>query len=177
MQQLISTLLHYGGDAARTGDLFGNKNWMASFKSTIARGLQGAVNVYTQHKPVLREIIDKATKNKLLDTEYPILSGSKDRASDVIVFIVGGLTYEEALTAHEFNAAPDEIAVVLGGTSMLNSKQYVDRAHCGSDAIRVSPRCGSRGRFIAELGRLRDARGSSSTSTSSSSSSSSRSRP
>jgi hypothetical protein len=76
-QQLISTLLRYGGSAARTGDLFGNKNWMASFKSTITRGMQGAVNVYTQHKPLLRELIDKAIKGKLLDAEYPILHGAK----------------------------------------------------------------------------------------------------
>jgi len=40
----------------------------------------------------------------------------------VIVFIVGGVTYEEALTVHMLNrSAPGGVRVVLGGTSVHNT--------------------------------------------------------
>jgi len=40
----------------------------------------------------------------------------------VIVFIVGGATYEEALTVHALNrSAPGGVRVVLGGTTVHNT--------------------------------------------------------
>lgn len=42
----------------------------------------------------------------------------------VIVFIIGGATYEEALTAHNFNSA--SCRVVLGGTTIHNSESFLN---------------------------------------------------
>ena len=40
----------------------------------------------------------------------------------MVVFIVGGVTYEEALTVHMLNrSAPGGVRVVLGGTTVHNT--------------------------------------------------------
>ena len=107
----------------RAGDLFGNKSWLAKAKRGIKKGLQGATNVYTQHKPLLAEQLDDISKGKLSDIEFPAMGGNigSDRPSDVIVFFVGGTTYEESLTVHEFNTSEVNLPVVLGGTTVHNS--------------------------------------------------------
>jgi vacuolar protein sorting-associated protein 45 len=44
----------------------------------------------------------------------------------VIVFIIGGVTYEEALTVHEMNTNDPKLHIVLGGTYIHNSKRWID---------------------------------------------------
>lgn len=43
----------------------------------------------------------------------------------MIIFIVGGTTYEEARAVSLQNATNSGIRFILGGTSVLNSKRYV----------------------------------------------------
>jgi vacuolar protein sorting-associated protein 45 len=88
----------------------------------------------TQHKPVLLETLDLLKRNKLpseaFDTEVPKgVDAPKDgKASseprEVIVFILGGVTYEESMTVAELNKA-GPMKVVLGGTSVLNSASFI----------------------------------------------------
>lgn len=47
------------------------------------------------------------------------------RPQDVIVFIVGGTTYEEARIVSLQNATNSGIRFILGGSAILNSKRYV----------------------------------------------------
>lgn len=44
------------------------------------------------------------------------------RPQDVIVFIIGGCTYEEALAVYQVNRTTPGVRVVLGGTTVHNSK-------------------------------------------------------
>ena len=90
--ELIRAVLQYGGTVQRTGDLFGNKS-LFSRASTMAKGLKGVDNVYTQHQPMLVNTLSDISKGKLKESDYPYLGtalSSKDRVHDVIVFIVGG---------------------------------------------------------------------------------------
>lgn len=48
-----------------------------------------------------------------------------DRPQDVIVFIVGGTTYEEARVVSLQNATNSGVRFILGGSAILNSKRYV----------------------------------------------------
>lgn len=41
--------------------------------------LQGVENIYTQHTPLLKEIIEDIMKGKLKETSYPYLSGTQLR--------------------------------------------------------------------------------------------------
>jgi len=47
------------------------------------------------------------------------------RPQDVVVFIVGGVTYEEALTVHTFNRTTPGVRIVLGGTTVHNTQRLV----------------------------------------------------
>jgi vacuolar protein sorting-associated protein 45 len=100
-------------------------------------------NVFTQHKPRLHTILDSLFKNQLSESMYPFYSlTSREIPRDVIVFIVGGATYEEALTVHKFNLNQEDNtptglqgtssvqtkrdrSVVLGGSTVLNSKMFL----------------------------------------------------
>ena len=42
------------------------------------------------------------------------------RPQDIIVFIIGGTTYEEALAVHQLNKATPGVRIVLGGTAIHN---------------------------------------------------------
>ena len=47
------------------------------------------------------------------------------RPQDVIVFIVGGATYAEALAVAQLNRATQGVRIVLGGTNIHNFQRWV----------------------------------------------------
>jgi hypothetical protein len=53
-------------------------------------------------------------------------AGSPDARRDIVVFIVGGCTYEEAAAVAAFNASSANTHVVLGGSCIHNATTFVD---------------------------------------------------
>ena len=45
------------------------------------------------------------------------------RPQDIMVFIIGGATYEEALTVYNLNRTTPGVRIVLGGTTVHNTKR------------------------------------------------------
>lgn len=45
------------------------------------------------------------------------------RPQDIIVFVIGGATYEEALTVYNLNRSTPGVRIVLGGTTVHNTKR------------------------------------------------------
>ncbi|GAM24344.1 hypothetical protein SAMD00019534_075190 [Acytostelium subglobosum LB1] len=135
-QQLIGLLLTLRDLASknqREGDLFGTKNILKFMNGVVKRGLQGVSNIYTQHVPLLNEILELLIRNKLQEKSYPYFipptaQQLRERVTDIIVFVVGGITYEEAYNVHKFNVANAnaKIRVVLGGTTILNRDQFLE---------------------------------------------------
>ncbi|XP_052280669.1 vacuolar protein sorting-associated protein 45-like [Dreissena polymorpha] len=124
---LVSAILEYGGKKTRGSDLFGSTDPVA-FTKRFFKGLKGVENVYTQHKPLLDSLLDQLLKGKLREAAYPYLGTVqlKDRPQDVIVFIIGGTTFEEALTVHQLNKSSPGVRVVLGGTAVHNFKSFLE---------------------------------------------------
>ncbi|KAM3825097.1 vacuolar protein sorting-associated protein 45 isoform 2-T2 [Vipera latastei] len=89
---------------------------------------KGVENVYTQHQPLLHETLDQLIKGKLKDNQYPYLGPSslRDRPQDIIVFIIGGATYEEALTVYNLNRTTPGVRIVLGGTTVHNTRGFLE---------------------------------------------------
>ncbi|CAG2213971.1 VPS45 [Mytilus edulis] len=85
----------------------------------------GVENVYTQHKPLLYSLLDQLIKGKLKEGAYPYLGVSqlKDRPQDIIVFVIGGTTFEEALAIHTLNRSSPGIRIIIGGTTVHNFKR------------------------------------------------------
>ena len=92
---------------------------------------------YAQHSPLLSETLDLLAKGKLREAQFPsVTGGGGGRPSTVIVFMVGGATYAEAAKVAEFNAGNDAgMHVLLGGTSMQNSKSFLGELRKGFSAF------------------------------------------
>ncbi|XP_029126092.1 vacuolar protein sorting-associated protein 45 homolog isoform X3 [Cajanus cajan] len=124
---LVQFLLKQAGVDKRTGDLFGNRDLM-NIARNMARGLKGVENVYTQHQPLLFQIMESIVKGRLRDVDYPFVGNhfqQGSRPQDVIIFIVGGTTYEESRSVAMQNASNTGIRFILGGSSVLNSKRFL----------------------------------------------------
>ena len=92
----------------------------------LFKGLKGVENVYTQHSPLLKRILDDCLKNKLKSSSFPALGSVNGRVNTIVAFIIGGFTYEEAFAVHQMNSSLG-VQIILGGTSILNSKSFIDQ--------------------------------------------------
>lgn len=69
---------------------------------------------------------------RLKEASYPFVESgaggsiSRDRPQDIIVFMVGGATFEEARYIAMLNAATPGVRIILGGTTVHNSQRYDD---------------------------------------------------
>lgn len=110
----------------RTGDLFGNRD-LLNIARNMARGLKGVENVYTQHQPLLFQTMESISKGRLRDVDYPYVGNhfQQGRPQEVVIFIVGGTTYEESRSVALQNASNSGIRFILGGSVVLNSKRFL----------------------------------------------------
>ncbi|XP_070202635.1 vacuolar protein sorting-associated protein 45-like isoform X2 [Littorina saxatilis] len=138
---MVESILDYGGRRGRGSDLFGNQDPVAITKRLL-KGLKGVENVYTQHKPLLITTLDQLIKGKLKEAAYPYLGTSqlKDRPQDVIVFMIGGCTYEEALAVHLLNRSTPGVRIVLGGTTVHNSKTFLQEVSMATRGMGIDAR-------------------------------------
>ena len=124
--RLIDAILEYGGAACRESDLYGDRSFLGAVAKNVKQGLQGVSNVYAQHTPLLVNTLEQLFKGKLKDSQFPCTSGThREKPSDVIVFILGGCTYEEELRVAAMNEKGD-VNVLLGGSCLQNSQLFLD---------------------------------------------------
>lgn len=126
--KMVFNVVEYAGATVRKSDIFGqNKNALAMTKKFM-KGLKGVENIYTQHKPLLHETLDNLIKGKLQDRQFPYLGKDtfRDRPQDVVVFMVGGTTYEEASAVYELNRTNPGVRIILGGTTVHNTESFFD---------------------------------------------------
>ena len=91
--------------------------------------LKGVENVYTQHSPRLEATVQNLLKGRLKEQQYPFVEGggtTREKPQDVVIFIVGGATYEEAKIVATINASVPGVRIVLGGTSIHNSSTFFE---------------------------------------------------
>ena len=129
--RLVTTITQHYGAAMRAGDLFGNKSMLTVMKKQLHRSVKGVQNVYTQHSPYLSQTLEALTKGTLSEVSHPYLGpempgGQKKRApTEVIVFMIGGTTYEEARAVGEMNAANPGVRILLCGTTMHSGESFM----------------------------------------------------
>ncbi|CAF0774192.1 unnamed protein product [Brachionus calyciflorus] len=134
-RDFVNKICAYGGVKYREADLFLNQNAMA-FTKRILKGFKGVDNIYTQHTPLVKDLVEQLIKGRLKETSFPFLGNTiKDRPQEIIVFMVGGITYEETLAIHNINKAyAGNIKVILGGTFLHNLKSFMDEVTTLVDA-------------------------------------------
>ena len=134
---LVDTVLRYGGSKARGPGLYGerSKDLMTKMTKSILTSVQGVSNVYAQHVPVLMDTVQSICRGKLRMDSHAYLVGKPPSAGagndpvpeDIIVFMAGGVTYEEATKIEEFNRTnPFKVKVILGGSTIHNSTSFLE---------------------------------------------------
>lgn len=119
-------------------DLFdASTNPFSQFRRNL--NLKGVENVYTQHSPRLETTLQNLIKGRLKELQYPFLEGmghTRDKPQDIIVFMIGGATYEEAKMVAQVNASVPGVRVVLGSTTIHNSTSFLEEV---DDAVSSWP--------------------------------------
>ncbi|TFK27729.1 Sec1-like protein [Coprinopsis marcescibilis] len=139
--KLVYVLLNIAGADQRQDDLFATESLLAKGRSAL-RGLGGVENVYMQHTPHLSQTLENLFRGRLREASYPFLDGAGpnaglQRPQDVIIFMIGGVTYEEARAVTLFNQDPSAATnggitgstgarLLLGGTCVHNSQSYME---------------------------------------------------
>lgn len=125
---LLDAMLQYAGESRRAPGLFSQGGFLGKIGKTISSTVNGVENVYTQHVPLLQNILESIGKNKLKDASFPLITGTSQggKPSEVVVFIIGGATYEEALSVAQFNDANPSMRIMLGGSCVQNSQSFLD---------------------------------------------------
>ncbi|KAK1226287.1 vacuolar protein sorting-associated protein 45 [Marasmius sp. AFHP31] len=140
--RLVYVFLNIAGSDQRQDDLFSTESLLAKGRSAL-KGLKGVENVYTQHTPHLSQTLENLLKGRLKDTSYPFVespgpNASLQRPQDVIIFMIGGTTFEEARTVALLNQQSGTSAsgvstptaagtrLLLGGTCVHNSSSYLE---------------------------------------------------
>lgn len=150
MVNLMDTMLGYAGSKQRGPGLYGMapKDIMSKMTRSFMTGVQGVSNVYAQHVPVLMDTIHDIAKGKRKSDTHPYIIGGGGGGDgrrnsgggggsgngvnefvpqEIIVFMAGGITYEEATKVHEFNENNSgKIRVVLGGSTIHNSTSFLE---------------------------------------------------
>lgn len=98
-------------------------------------------NVYMQHVPEISTLLTDFSKNKVSKDRLKTIGKEQTAASpsassptssspppqDIILFVVGGVTFEEARFVHQFNATmKNKMRVILGGTSVISTNDYIE---------------------------------------------------
>ncbi|EEA04729.1 Sec1 family protein [Cryptosporidium muris RN66] len=109
----------------RSYDLFHNRTLLSMAKSTIQRSNNNS-NIYLQHKTLLYYTLEQLVKGKLKLSSFPCTNDNipNKKPTDIIIFIVGGATYEEARDIEIIKKLYD-IRIILGGTTFHNSKSFI----------------------------------------------------
>ncbi|KAA8909903.1 hypothetical protein TRICI_004340 [Trichomonascus ciferrii] len=127
----------YAGQNLRQENLFESESFFARAQSGFTKGLKGVENVYTQHTPLLQRTLTSLIKGKLKKSTHPYYDDGNlppwakqdeshsERPQDIVVFTIGGVTYEEARLVAEMNATTKGVRVILGGTSILNTQSFL----------------------------------------------------
>ena len=145
MVELIHVMLRYAGSKSRGPGLYGeHANLMKKMTKSFITSVQGIQNVYAQHVPVLMDTLQSLARGKLRTDTHPFVPGSTSNGTgtmqqqqqmqpetaipeEILVFMVGGVTYEEGTKVSEFNAAHQgRLRVLLGGSTVHNSTSFLE---------------------------------------------------
>lgn len=129
MVNLVPVMLRYAGAKSRGPGLFGDDHHLlGKMTKSILTSVQGVQNVYSQHVPLVMETLQSLVKGKLSPRTHPAVGnggGASSIPDQVLIFMVGGVTYEEGTKIHEFNET-NKIQVVLAGSTVHNSTSFLD---------------------------------------------------
>ena len=121
-------LLKYAGKERRKLDCFQDKDILSKGKKFIMNALgQGNENAFMQHISFLNGLVERLLKGRSRDNETINIncnSMSEPKVNNLIVFVFGGITFEEV---RDLTLLGNQIGVniICGGTNIINSKNFL----------------------------------------------------
>ena len=141
---LLDTIVALGGATVRKHQLFKPKvdNLLRGIVQLVP-GYNGEVrNVFTMHQPLLQKIVTRLYNGSLREDHYPVAhctgfsttaAACSTMSREIIVFIAGGATFEEAKLVFELNAGTvannlerGGLVEVLKSSSVVGATEFVD---------------------------------------------------
>jgi Sec1 family len=124
---IVERLLKFGSIAERRGQFSSEKGLLSRAKEVYKSYLKDAPSVYLQHQTYMKRLADEILAGSSdVSQVYPLQTGSRNiPPKDVMVFVVGGMTWEEMRDfgwANEKNKFSSP-RYFLGSTSVINSKE------------------------------------------------------
>jgi len=155
MVNLVPVMLRYGGTKSRGPGLYGSEdnNLVSKMTKSFITSVQGVENVYSQHVPLVMNTVQSVLRGRLSKKTHPIVPGSATAATvatrthhhgrggdggggdqvvpdEVLIFVVGGVTYEEGTKIAELNESFAKSGggpkVILAGSTVHNSTSFLD---------------------------------------------------
>lgn len=129
--EVIQTMTKYS--RIKSKYLFDEKSTPFNAATGFFKGLKGAENVYTQHQPLItKDLLPDIIRGRTRP-DFKYLKPAEP-CGKVIVFVIGGITYEETRAVSMFNK-DNASNVVIGGTSILNYDSFM---HSVNEACCIS---------------------------------------
>lgn len=134
VSNIVTKVLKMYGSKSRMAGIDGSIfNNTGSSKSNVGNWLSHLTggnetenaNVFMQCKPRLSVLLEKIRNGQLKGNNFTTIGDSKGIPRDIIIFFVGGVTYEEARIVEEFNRSNFGIKVAIGGTSIISSETFL----------------------------------------------------
>jgi len=99
---------------------------MNRFLNNLKNAVKDVPNIFAQHKPYLVNILNSVNEGTLKESEFVAtdLNYFKEKPNEIIIFILGGATYEEAREIGILNREKFT-NILLGGTFVHNSKTFL----------------------------------------------------
>ncbi|KAF8297647.1 sec1-like protein [Trypanosoma cruzi] len=141
---LIDRLLEYGGADKRLHELFRTSTGhiLKIVAKTVGQFGKDIQNVLTQHVPLMKKVINRVYNGTLSEQKYPVqevvgspISASAVptiRAKDIIIVMVGGVTYSEAMLLYQIN----QCQVSNNVESLMNLGKNVTRLVSGDSTAK-----------------------------------------
>jgi len=125
---MVEEIVRFAGHKVRGGDLFHSKSILARASKILSSGFKGIESIYTQHQPLLMETMDQLLKGKLKATDYPFVDGGNVKAKSriIMVYMVGGVTFEEECAIQILNNTDQTVRIVLGGSCIHNTRSFTN---------------------------------------------------
>ncbi|KEG14214.1 putative vacuolar protein sorting-associated protein [Trypanosoma grayi] len=112
---LIDRVLEYGGADKRLHELFrvSTGHMLKVVAKAVGQFGKDVQNVLTQHVPLMKKLINRVYNGTLSEQNYPVQEVASSpiptaavpaiRAKDIIIVMVGGVTYSESMLLHQIN--------------------------------------------------------------------------
>lgn len=123
------------------GKIFNNKKISINLLFNNSANNNTTNNIYMQYIPKLNELLNELINQSqnhsnqfhlstlIPDTVTKQYGNSGDSVQDIIIYIKGGVTYEESRLIHDLSLANNKINLIIGSDSILNSERWLNKMY------------------------------------------------